>query len=90
MSFSAIVVVLICACCWIAVVIAKTGLMREKRGVQDQHRDQQQNPRGQQILREALDKHKRDVPDVRNVREVRDVRAVSLLKNLKTRRDRRE
>lgn len=89
MSFSAVVIVLLCACCWIAVVIAKTGLMREKRGAQDQQQGQQ-DQRGRQILREALDKHKHDVPDVRNVREVRGVRAVSLLKNLQTRRNRRE
>ncbi|WCM17946.1 hypothetical protein NDK50_10605 [Paraburkholderia bryophila] len=76
MSFSADILVLICAGCWVAVVLARSGVLRDKRGARDSQ--------GARVLRGALEK--RDVPDVRNVQDVRDVRNVGRIGDLKTRR----
>jgi hypothetical protein len=80
MSFSTGVLVFICAACWIAVVMARSGILRGKGGVRD--------PRGTRVLREALDK-RRDVPDVGDVRAVRDVRRIGIVRPFKGMRGKR-
>lgn len=75
MSFSAGVLVLLCACCWVAVVLARSGALRSKTGGA-------QKPQGRRVLREALEK-RGDVPDVRNVRSVRDIHSVSEIRGPK-------
>lgn len=80
MSFFAAILVLICAACWVAVVLARSGGLRAKGGAQE--------PQGRRVLRAALEK-RGDVPDVRNVRSVRDVRSVRGIRGLRGGRNRR-
>ncbi|MGF6244495.1 hypothetical protein P3T42_006262 [Paraburkholderia sp. GAS38] len=75
MSFSAGVLILLCACCWVAVVLARSGALRSTKGGA-------QEPQGRRVLREALEK-RGDVPDVRDVRSVRDVHSVREIRGLK-------
>jgi len=70
MNLSASLLFLLCACCWVAVVLARTGRLGGKREAGDNS--------GARVLRGALDK--RDVPDVRNVRRLRDVLRVRDIK----------
>jgi hypothetical protein len=80
MSFSAAILVLICAACWVAVMLARSGGLRSKGDAQQ--------PQGRRVLRDALEK-RGDVPDVRNVRSVRDVRKVRDIRGLRGGRNRR-
>ncbi|MEW6341968.1 MAG: hypothetical protein AB1704_14980 [Pseudomonadota bacterium] len=76
MSFSAAILVFICAACWVAVVLARSGGLRSKGGAQE--------PQGRRVLRAALEK-RGDIPDVRDVRSVRDVRKVRKIIGLRGR-----
>jgi hypothetical protein len=67
MSFSGGILILIFACCWVALIAARVGILRGKRGAPD--------PNGLRTLRGALEN--RDIPDVTDVRRVRDVRKVN-------------
>jgi hypothetical protein len=80
MSLSTGIFVFVCACCWVAVIAARAGVLRSKRRARD--------PQGMRVLRGALEK-RGDVADVRNVRRVRDVRNVKGVNGLRGGRNRR-
>lgn len=79
MNFSTGIIVLICVCCWVVVVIARSGGLGGKRGARDS--------RGVRVLRGALER--RDVPDVRSVQSVRDVEQMRSVRGLRGLRGKR-